>query len=138
MRVASRNSSRPTSSGIGAADNTHTTQHTPGKLHGCEEEDDLPDAIQEIDFGGAEGVDGSARTLCYSSMPWAPGDTHTHLITVDERRAGTHTRTITQVLDPKYSTVDALYGVFASAMPDADKAKLKAIAESTIKQLTAV
>mmetsp|Transcript_21064 Transcript_21064/g.62876 ORF Transcript_21064/g.62876 Transcript_21064/m.62876 type:complete len:99 (+) Transcript_21064:1230-1526(+) len=26
------------------------------KLHGCEDEDDLPDAIQEIDFGGVDGI----------------------------------------------------------------------------------
>mmetsp|Transcript_5275 Transcript_5275/g.15548 ORF Transcript_5275/g.15548 Transcript_5275/m.15548 type:complete len:104 (-) Transcript_5275:68-379(-) len=63
-------------------------------LHGCADEDGLPDEIQEIDFGGTNGE-----------------------------------------IAPEYTTVEALLAVFKRAMPGAPEARLRDIAESTVKQL---
>lgn len=61
------------------------------RLHGCEEEDDLPDAIQDLDLG-----------------------------------------------QPDLQSVDALLNFLTNAMPKADVARLREIAERTVKELRSI
>jgi len=87
------------------------------KLHGCEDEDDLPDAIQEIDFGGVDGI---------VDPKYASVDALYAVFTGAARRGTRRRRRLGARRGAHLCT---------GAMPTADKGTLRDIAETTIKAL---
>ena len=110
---------------------------------GVDDEDDLPDAIQDIDFGGSDPWrnqnssrgrlgDSSRRRISSNELNLAEIEASDRSHAVVDFGTGSDGEVAPDL------TVGALLGTFKRAMPEASEARLLGIAEAAVAQLKAL